>query len=270
MKKIISYSLWGDKPMYNVGAIHNAHLANEIYPGWISRFYLGRSVPNETIKEIKAIDNTQIVIVESADDWTGMFWRFFAIDDSDVTIFRDTDSRLSNRERIAVNEWLESYQPLHIMRDHPLHSERIMGGMWGVKSKAFMQTLKKDQNIVKTKISSFFELTTKWLEFNSRKGNVNRKGIDQEFLRTIYKLMSKYAWIQDQFPNWNGHSNRHPSVCVEGSLAEFSTGMPVPYQNKHDFIGQVYDENNVPVEEYANILQDALFKIVPDHPWNKK
>jgi len=34
-KKIISFSLWGDKPMYTIGAIKNAKLAEEIYPGWI-------------------------------------------------------------------------------------------------------------------------------------------------------------------------------------------------------------------------------------------
>ena len=151
MKKIISYSLWGDTPMYNVGAVENAVNAEELYPDWICRYYVGESVPNETLEKLASKANTELIMVKSSNDWTGMFWRFFAIDDSDVTIFRDTDSRLSNRERIAVNEWLESYQPLHIMRDHPLHSERIMGGMWGVKSKAFMQTLKKDQNIVKTK-----------------------------------------------------------------------------------------------------------------------
>jgi hypothetical protein len=40
MKKIISYSLWGDLPLYTVGAISNAKQAKEIYPGWICRFYI--------------------------------------------------------------------------------------------------------------------------------------------------------------------------------------------------------------------------------------
>jgi len=34
MKKIISFSLWGDNPVYTQGAIRNAELAKEIYPDW--------------------------------------------------------------------------------------------------------------------------------------------------------------------------------------------------------------------------------------------
>jgi len=40
MKKVISYSIWGDNPKYATGAI-------KIYPDWICRFYVGQSVPNE-------------------------------------------------------------------------------------------------------------------------------------------------------------------------------------------------------------------------------
>ena len=50
-KKIIAFSLWGEKPVYNVGAIRNAELAKEIYPDWICRYYLGKSVPFQTIQE---------------------------------------------------------------------------------------------------------------------------------------------------------------------------------------------------------------------------
>jgi len=31
MKKIITFSLWGDKPIYNIGAIKNAELAKTFY-----------------------------------------------------------------------------------------------------------------------------------------------------------------------------------------------------------------------------------------------
>ena len=48
-------------------------------------------------------------------------------------ISRDTDSRLSLRERAAVDEWMESDKGFHIMRDHPYHRFPVLGGMWGVK-----------------------------------------------------------------------------------------------------------------------------------------
>ena len=51
----------------------------------------------------------------------------------EVMISRDTDSRLSKREAVAVNEWLNSGKLFHVMRDHPAHATEILGGMWGAK-----------------------------------------------------------------------------------------------------------------------------------------
>jgi hypothetical protein len=48
-------------------------------------------------------------------------------------ISRDTDSRLSLREKAAVDEWLSSDKGFHIMRDHPWHKYPVLGGMWGIK-----------------------------------------------------------------------------------------------------------------------------------------
>lgn len=31
MKKIISFSLWGNNPTYNIGAIRNAEIAKDVY-----------------------------------------------------------------------------------------------------------------------------------------------------------------------------------------------------------------------------------------------
>ena len=135
-KKIIAFSLWGEKPVYNVGAIRNAELAKEIYPDWICRYYLGKSVPFQTIQELTKFDNTEIFIMNEPGNWTGMFWRFYPASDLDVHVMisRDTDSRLNWREKAAVDEWLASDKDFHIMRDHPQHATEILGGMWGVRN----------------------------------------------------------------------------------------------------------------------------------------
>ena len=39
MKKIISFSLWGNNKGYYDGAVKNILLAQKIYPDWICRFY---------------------------------------------------------------------------------------------------------------------------------------------------------------------------------------------------------------------------------------
>ena len=63
-KKIISYSLWSDIPMYNVGAIRNAEQVSEFYPDWIARFYIGSDVPEETVNKISKQKNTEVVMMD--------------------------------------------------------------------------------------------------------------------------------------------------------------------------------------------------------------
>jgi protein O-GlcNAc transferase len=135
--RVISFSLWGNSRKYTFGAIRNAELTSDIYPGWVSRFYLGTDVPTDVIDELKNIPNTEIVYkFNQPNDWTGMFWRFEAAYDESVelAVFRDTDSRISLREKYAVDEWIESDKTFHIMRDHPYHKFPILGGMWGYKN----------------------------------------------------------------------------------------------------------------------------------------
>jgi hypothetical protein len=80
MKKIISYSLWGEKPMYWIGALRNIELLKKYYPGWICRFYIDKNSKKELIDTIKG-DNVEVILVESKDSFHGMFWRFWAAED---------------------------------------------------------------------------------------------------------------------------------------------------------------------------------------------
>ena len=249
MKKIISYSLWGDTPMYNVGAVENATNAEELYPDWICRYYVGESVPSETLEKLSSKSNTEVILVKSENDWTSSTWRFLAIDDSDIVIFRDTDSRLTNRERVAVDEWLESGKPVHIMRDHPYHTENILAGMWGVRSKVLMEVLNE-----KTKgedFNSFRNFIEIGMQQIAKETELNFKGVDQQLTRAIYHVMENFSYIQDQFSLFDDTTNK------------FSTN----YENPNDFIGQVYDENNVPTKEFADLLRDAVCKNDPNHAW---
>jgi hypothetical protein len=49
----------------------------------------------------------------------------------DWFVCRDTDSRLNCQELLAVEEWLRSGQPFHVMRDHIYHMELMLAEMWG-------------------------------------------------------------------------------------------------------------------------------------------
>lgn len=132
-KNIISFSLWGDNPTYVHGAIANARIAQHIYYGWTTRFYCDSSVPPDAIQELQRA-GAQIVLVQ--DPWLDRIrpmWRFLVSDDPNVDWFvcRDADSRLNCQELIAVEEWLRSGKPFHVMRDHIYHMELILAGMWG-------------------------------------------------------------------------------------------------------------------------------------------
>lgn len=135
MKKIISFSLWGENPKYTIGAIKNADLALDIYPDWICRYYVGLSTPQNIVEELKGRKNTEVIMMDKQGEWNSMFWRFLPIGDDDVEIMlsRDCDSRLSIREKLCVEEFINSDKLFHTMLDHPFHNG-IMGGMWGAKN----------------------------------------------------------------------------------------------------------------------------------------
>lgn len=216
MKKIISFSLWGDNPKYTVGAIRNAELIETIYPGWIGRFYCGKSVPVKIIEKLKSLPQTEVIMMESEGDWTGMFWRFYACEDSDVMLSRDTDSRLSWRERFAVDEWLDSDKDFHIMRDHPYHNTEILGGMWGVRNGLL--------NNIKELIQDY------------TKGDFWQ--VDQNFLREkIYPLVFNNSFSHDSYLNYTYDSRKFPSERIN-----------------REFVGDVFDENENRHPEYYKLL----------------
>lgn len=138
MLKVISYSLWGSNPKYTVGAIRNAELAKIIYPDWKCKFFVASSVPKDIVDQLSLFDNVIVEYKLNPGDWGSMFWRFDTSYDQsiNISIFRDTDSRLSWREKYAVDQWLISDKTFHIMRDHPHHGFPILGGMWGYKNNA--------------------------------------------------------------------------------------------------------------------------------------
>jgi hypothetical protein len=138
MNKIISVSLWGDNPRYGHGAIENAKIAQNLFPGWRYRVYLGSSVPSFYKEELQKMENVDIIYVDETTWGYGMFWRFNAMFESDDNIFicRDSDTRLLEREKRCIDEWIESDKKFSIIRDHPRHFDfPIIGTLWGMKGK---------------------------------------------------------------------------------------------------------------------------------------
>lgn len=177
-KKVISFSLWGDNPKYTHGAIKNAVLARRIYPDWECWFYVADNVPTTIIDSLAIICSARVIKMGKG-DWTSMFWRFLPANKNLTMISRDTDSRLSMREKLAVDEWLASDKDFHIMRDHPYHATEIMGGMWGARN-----------GVLKGKIGPAM--------VGYKKGDFWQ--VDQDFLKErVFPLIRNNALIHDPF-----------------------------------------------------------------------
>lgn len=122
-KRVISFGLYGNNPKYIVGAKKNSVLAKTYFPGWICRYYVTSDVSPAVIDYLK-LQGAEISDIPSGMGYAaGMFWRFtVAVDNTvDRYIVRDVDSRLNARDRLAVEEWIHSKYPIHIIRDHVNH-----------------------------------------------------------------------------------------------------------------------------------------------------
>lgn len=202
--KVISYSLWGDNPIYTIGAIRNAEIAREIYPGWECWYYVGTSVPRYITRRLEMMDNVKVFNMKISGDWTGMFWRFYPASNSevDVMLSRDTDSRLSYREADAVDNWLQGNKLFHIMRDHAHHGVEILGGMWGSRGNILINM---ESLIKKYKKGNFWQ-------------------VDQDFLKKII-----YPMVKD-------------NTCVHDEYFD-KKPFPTPRKG-NEFVGQSYDNKD--------------------------
>jgi len=222
--KLITYALWGENPKYNIGAIKNCDLASMYYPDWISRFYVAKNTPDATRQILKSKKNTEIIEVDEIGDWKFTLKRFIPFSEEKVKAFisRDCDSRISNREVIAVNVWLNSNKKFHIMRDHPFHGNfPILAGMFGAKT-----GIVED---IKDKIKEYKEKNTK-----------ESYHFDQVFLLNyIWPLVKNDNLTHDEFFSSN---NLFPSIRVN-----------------NEFVGESFNENDTPdptgreaIEQYFN------------------
>ncbi len=224
-KNVVAYSLWGDHPMYWIGAIRNIEQVSKCFPGWKCRFYIDSKSRKELIDTIIG-DNVEVVIVDSdKDEFHGMFWRFWAAEDENINIFlsRDCDSRFSNREILAINEWLSSDKDFHIMRDHPYHTVPILGGMWGCRN-GIMRDIKLS------------ELISNWTRYS-------KKGDDQDFLgQIVYPLVVTKSMEHSEFNlKFGGETRPFPHI-----------------RSNYEFVGDVFDENETRHTDYWKLIKNVL------------
>ncbi|XP_066943582.1 uncharacterized protein [Macrobrachium rosenbergii] len=142
-QKVISVSLYGKDPGYWNGLPEILSQARLLYPEWKVWIYANpRSWMKVLCPLLRKHDHLRICDVTNLpqplyniSNVNPMLWRISPLGDPKVgsLLVRDSDSKLTEREQMAVQEWLQSGKTFHIMRDHPMHTAPILGGMWGAR-----------------------------------------------------------------------------------------------------------------------------------------
>jgi len=197
---IISFSLWGDNPIYTIGAIKNIDLTKVFLSEWTCRFYIDSTVPKEIVKRLEL--DSEVIMCPDSDGFYGLFWRFYPLFDksADRFIVRDCDSRISVRDQIAVNQWIDSNKPFHIVRDHPYHGTEVLGGTFG----AVPGKLNFDSNTIPNFLSSI-------------NINIHPRGryfdTDQQFLRNVvWPTIKDISCVHDSYFTYNSNALKLPNT----------------------------------------------------------
>ena len=138
--KVISFSLYGDNPIYTIGCIKNAILKETLFPEWEMWVYYNNTVPEDILFKLKEL-NVNLINTNEFNGFFGSLWRFRPMNNKNVEFFisRDCDSRLSERDKVAVDEWIDSGKSFHILREHPIgHYWPMNAGMWGAKGNSIL------------------------------------------------------------------------------------------------------------------------------------
>jgi len=187
-KKVISYSLYGNKPLYCEGAIKNAKDKLTTYGSqWETWFYVYEDVPKTYVDELKKYADKIIHIKHDFPVQNGTIWRFLAIDHTevDIMLIRDIDSRPTLKEKKLVEEWIISGKQYHIIRDGATHQMPFLAGSFGIR---------KGNDL------SIMELLSKHPQYMKKS---NMYIIDQLFLANcIYPLTINNRMIHDSFNHY--------------------------------------------------------------------
>jgi len=193
-KKVISFSVFGTKPIYIAGMFRNIELSKTVYPGWEVFVYHDNSIPLLVQKKMSQM-GAKLTNMDGS-GIPGTMWRFLPHDDKEIDFFisRDSDFRLFSREKEAVEVWLQSGKTLHVMRDNPHHRDVILAGMFG---------LLHDDFRIKESILSYIE---------DNKERVTVKTFDQEFLKNIiYPLYKNDMYVHSSIYFLEDGANPFPS-----------------------------------------------------------
>ena len=128
------------EPCY--GSLRYSQLIPILYPKWRLRVYVGLNSSSPRVLKILVtkLENTGIEIIylgnKTVSRLAPSLWRYLVADDMSVERFivRDANTRPSERELAALEDWLQHDSAFYCIRDHPSHAIKslypgLVGGM---------------------------------------------------------------------------------------------------------------------------------------------
>ena len=140
MIKTIAFSLFGVEMKYYIGAEKNIIINKELLPDWMTViYYHPQNIIEGYVEKLSSlgatmVDVSNIKLGDKESIHFPYFWRFLSFLDDGLSIVRDLDSRVSDREVQYIKQWEISGKDYFIIRDHPWHAP-VPSGLYGIKRK---------------------------------------------------------------------------------------------------------------------------------------
>jgi hypothetical protein len=248
-KRIITFSLFHHNSQrflqYYGGLVQNVRAVYELLPGWSVRVYYEQSL--EPFIDIIRKLGVETIAMQIQPEFSerARLWRFLAADDDAVEAFlsRDSDSRITQREVILIEEWIRSNRSVHCIRDHERHFGPILGGMWGAYTAPFRRMIN----------GSLYEKLS-YLNFSE---NPNA---DELFLQlSVWPSIINDVLVHDSFIALHQYCLNYSHTCVPfpQSAREFTHGYVGQQHSPSTYIYCTSDrcwQMQVPWRESARIV----------------
>jgi hypothetical protein len=124
--KVFSFCIYGSERNYYNGLLENIQIIREYFPDFEIYVYKGICDPSWTFEGVTVIETGK-------EGGINMYYRFLPVTFAEIGFWRDADSRIYERDRWCIQEFLKSDKSFHITRDHYWHKAKIMGCSFGWK-----------------------------------------------------------------------------------------------------------------------------------------
>lgn len=200
---IFSFCIYGTEVNYYSGLLENIQIIREYFPDFEIYIYKGICDPSWTFEKCKIIETGKSGLVNT-------LYRFLPLADAEVGFVRDADSRINERDRWCIQEFMKSDKNYHIIRDHYWHKSLIMAGMFGWKKPCSEKIIiPESEDLV--------------------------YGFEEKYLgKTIYPVIKSESLV---------HTNNHALA------GEYAVPITIPHKDQYDFVGNVI-WNDRPKFEY--------------------